>query len=131
MVLFDSSNIIPTRNTNYSWIRIDRGVLARLRRDARQARPPVDFKFTGTIRGVPDVDARIDRCVKTPPQKRLDCWAALDRHLMERVVPWVPYLDAKNVDITGPAVTKYEFDQFSTEAAWAHVAVDPSRQRGL
>ncbi len=131
MVLFDSRNIIPTGNTNYSLIGIDRGVLARLRRDARQARPPVDFKFTGTIKGVPHVDARIDRCVKTPAQKRLDCWAALDRHLMEEVVPWVPYLDAKNVDITGPAVTKYEFDQFSTEAGWAHVAVDPSRQRGL
>jgi hypothetical protein len=50
---------------------------------------------------------------------------------MEEVVPWVPYLDATNIDITGPAVTQYDYDQFSGEAAWSKVAVDPSKQKGL
>ena len=47
---------------------------------------------------------------------------------MENVVPWVPYLDATNVDILGPAVTKYDYDQFSGEAAFSRVAVDESLQ---
>lgn len=49
---------------------------------------------------------------------------------MENVVPWVPYLDATNVDVLGPAVTAYEYDQFSGEAAFSRVALDPSQQKG-
>ncbi len=44
-------------------------------------------------------------------------------------MPWIPYLDATNVDLLGPAVTNYDFDQFSSEQALAHAAVDPSKQK--
>ncbi len=48
---------------------------------------------------------------------------------MEEIVPWVPYLDATNNDVLGPAVTNYVYDQFSGTDAWAHIAVDPSKQK--
>ena len=57
---------------------------------------------------------------RAPPligQERTDCWVALDKKLMEEVVPWVPLIDATNIDLIGPAVTKYEYDQFGTEMA--------------
>ena len=62
------------------------------------------------------------------PDERITCWGDLDKKLMEEVVPWVPYLDASAVQITGPTVTQWEFDQFAGTIAYAHVAVDASAQ---
>ena len=42
---------------------------------------------------------------------------------MTKVVPWVPYLWSYVTRITGKNVTKYEFDQFATTPAYAHMAV--------
>ena len=51
------------------------------------------------------------------------CYAQLDKKLMTQVVPWVPYLWSKVTRITSKNVTKYEFDQFATTPAYAHMAV--------
>ena len=53
---------------------------------------------------------------------------ALDKKLTEEIVPQVPLIDATAIDLIGPAVTQYDFDQFGTEMSLAHVAVDPSLQ---
>jgi peptide/nickel transport system substrate-binding protein len=120
MVLFDSRSILPEGNVNYSLV----GLTAQQNTEQK-------LGITGTLEGIPNVDADIDACVAVEDdEERLQCWADLDKKLMEEVVPWVPYLDATNVDITGPAVTKYDYDQFSGEAAWSKVAVDPSQQSG-
>jgi hypothetical protein len=42
---------------------------------------------------------------------------------MTQVVPWVPYLSASNINVTGPKVGKWSYDQFSDQTAYAHVAV--------
>ena len=42
---------------------------------------------------------------------------------MTDVVPWVPYLWSFATHITGPTVTKWDFDQFTGSIAYAHVAV--------
>ena len=42
---------------------------------------------------------------------------------MTNVVPWVPYLWSTVTRITSKNVTKYEFDQFATTPAYAHIAV--------
>jgi hypothetical protein len=47
-----------------------------------------------------------------------------DKKLMEQVVPWVPYLWNTVVVVTNPSVTKYEFDQFSTEMSITQMAVN-------
>lgn len=79
--------------------------------------------------GVPSIDADNDKCTPLAGQARQACWVALDKKLMEQIVPWIPLVDATAIDLVGPAVTKYDFDQNSTEMALAHVAVDPSLQK--
>jgi hypothetical protein len=49
---------------------------------------------------------------------------ALDKELMEQVVPWVPYLWATNLTLLSDAVTHYEFDQFSGILSLCHIAVN-------
>ncbi|MCC6222271.1 MAG: hypothetical protein IT201_02125 [Thermoleophilia bacterium] len=111
MVLFDSRSTLPTGNINYSLVGLT----------AEQA---AKIKASGTIEGIPSVDADIDACNEIPVgDERLQCWADLDVKLMEEVVPWIPYLDASATQITGPTVTKWDFDQFSGTIAYAHVAV--------
>jgi hypothetical protein len=39
-------------------------------------------------------------------------------------VPWIPYLWAQTVTTTAPSVTKYEFDQFSTQISLTQIAVN-------
>jgi len=116
MGLFDGRNILGTGNTNNSLV----GLTA-----AQAGDLGVDLPDGG----VPSVDADIDRCAALAGDERQACWVSLDKKITEEVVPWVPYLDASNLDLLGPAVTSYDYDQFSGEQALAHVAVDPSAQR--
>ena len=48
---------------------------------------------------------------------------------MEEIAPWVPLMDATGIDLIGPSVTQYDYDQFGTEMALAKVAVDPALQK--
>ncbi len=115
-VLFQSATIIPTGNSNYSLIGLT----------AAQAK---DLKVPVADGVVPSVDADIKKCEPFSGDERQQCWIAFDKKLMEEVVPWVPYLFANNIDVIGPAVTQYEFDQFASEMAFAHLAVDPAKQK--
>ena len=74
------------------------------------------------------MDDDIDACTAMAGDERVECWADLDRKLMEEVLPWVPYINEIPADVVSDAVVKYEFDQFMGEAALAHVAVDASVQ---
>jgi len=113
--LFYGPAIIPTGNSGYALVGLSR-------QQAQEAGIPYPQG------GVPSVDADFDRCSTLAGDERTACWVALDKKLMEEVVPWVPYLFFRSVGITGPAVTKHDFDQFSAETAYAHVAVDASKQ---
>lgn len=53
----------------------------------------------------------------------MECWIELDRKLMEEVVPWVPYLFQNADFVIADTIDKWEFDQFSGDPAWAHIAV--------
>ena len=116
MVLFDSRSLTPEGNVNYSLVGL-------------KANQVGSLGVKGTTTGIPSVDADIDRCNELLGDERMTCWQDLDKKLMEQVVPWVPYLDATNVAIIGPAVTKWEYDQFSGTAAYSQVAVDTEEQR--
>jgi hypothetical protein len=43
---------------------------------------------------------------------------------MEQVAPWVPYFWQKQITITAPSMTKFEFDQFSGYLSITQVAVN-------
>ena len=116
MVLFDGRNILKDGNTAFSLVGLTKQKAAEVGADVPAG-------------GVPSVDADIDACSKLSGQERTDCWVALDKKIMEEIVPWVPLMDATAVDLLGPSVTKYDFDQNGTEQSLAHVAVDPSKQQ--
>jgi peptide/nickel transport system substrate-binding protein len=123
--LFDGRNILATGNTNYSLVGLTPERAAELEQEG-------DFQFPSEVDlgAVPSVDSGIDACVETEDDdERLQCWAELDQTLMEEVVPWVPYLDATNIDVSSEAVVKYEYDQFSGEASLVHASVDESLQQ--
>jgi peptide/nickel transport system substrate-binding protein len=108
--LFKGANIIPTGNTNYALVGLKPGQAARL-------------GIKGNVNNVPSIDAQANRCARLVGNPRTTCYANIDRALMTRVVPWVPYLWNKNVFIIGPNVTRWNYDQASGYAALAHVAV--------
>jgi peptide/nickel transport system substrate-binding protein len=113
--LFDSRSIIPTGNTNYP--------LQGLTPDqAKTLGIPYPSGVT-----IPSVDADIDACQKIPAEQKdqsTQCYADVDKKLMEEAAPWVPYLWAKNITVTGNTVTKWEFDQFSGYLSYTQMAVN-------
>jgi peptide/nickel transport system substrate-binding protein len=109
--LFDGRTIIGNGNTNYSLVGIT----------PEKAK---EVKVTGSVENVPSVDADLDACAVLTGTERVDCYGALDRKLMEEVVPWVPYLWQNTVHITSERVTKWDFDQSAGSISYAHVAVE-------
>jgi peptide/nickel transport system substrate-binding protein len=113
--LFDGRSIIPTGNTNYPL----QGMTADQAKSLGVAIP------SGVT--IPSVDSDIDACQKIPAtqaDQRNQCFADIDKKLMEEAAPWVPYLWAKNITVTGNTVTKWEFDQFSGYLSYTQMAVN-------
>lgn len=108
--LFTGRNIIAKGNTNYSLVGITPAQAKKL-------------GVKGNVKNVPSIDALLDKCSALSGDPRLACYANVDRTLMEKVVPWIPYTWRFQQHITGPKVTKWGFDQFSASIAYAHVAV--------
>jgi peptide/nickel transport system substrate-binding protein len=112
---WDSRSIKPTGNSNYPL----------------QGMTPDQAKTMGIPypQGVtiPSIDADNDACQKIAsdqPDQRNQCFADIDKKLMETALPWVPYLWAKNITLTGTTVTKFEFDQFSGYLSYTQMAVN-------
>ena len=76
-----------------------------------------------TCDNVPSINDDLDKCANLVGSARTACYATLDKKLMTQVVPWVPYLWSTVTRITSKNVTQYEFDQFATTPAYAHMAV--------
>jgi peptide/nickel transport system substrate-binding protein len=112
---WDSRSIKPTGNSNYPL----------------QGMTPDQAKTMGIPypQGVtiPSIDADNDACQKIAsdqPDQRNQCFGDIDKKLMETALPWVPYLWAKNITLTGTTVTKFEFDQFSGYLSYTQMAVN-------
>ncbi|MGZ8582608.1 MAG: ABC transporter substrate-binding protein [Actinomycetota bacterium] len=82
-------------------------------------------KYDYDVATVPNVDADINACTAESGQARVECWTALDRRLMEEVVPWVPWLITNSVYITSADVVAYSFDQSSSSPALERLALAP------
>ena len=109
--LMASYDIIKSGNPNYSLV----GLTPKIAKEVGA---------TGSITNVPSIDSNIASCEAVAVgQSRLTCWENLDKTLMTKIVPWVPYLWANVTRIVSTNVTKYEFDQFGTTPSFAHIAV--------
>jgi peptide/nickel transport system substrate-binding protein len=71
----------------------------------------------------PTVNADIDACTSLTGSARQSCWAALDRYLMENVVPWVPYQWSKVRYLYSNRVAAFAWDQFTGSAALDGIAL--------
>jgi peptide/nickel transport system substrate-binding protein len=112
-VLFEGGGIACEGNYNYSLVGL-----------TEEKANECNIPFNNP--DIPSVDDKIDECFATPQgDERVNCWAELDRTLMEDVVPWAPYLDANAIYAISTDITNYEFDQFPATPAWANLAVRP------
>ncbi len=115
--LFGGPNIVPTNNSNYGLIGLTPAKASEL-----------GLKIPSGVDMPPSVDADIANCDKLSvveqADQRVACYAELDKKIMNDVVPWIPYLWAQTVTTTAPSVTKYEFDQFSTQISLTQIAVN-------
>jgi peptide/nickel transport system substrate-binding protein len=108
--LFDGRTIYPQGNSNYSLVGLTPATAKKV-------------GITGDVTRVPGVDADLDRCGAMVGSPRVSCYAALDKKLTTKIVPWVPYLWASTHNVTSKNVAKWGFDQFGSSIAYAHVAV--------
>ncbi len=115
--LFESSSIAPTGNLNESLV----GLTPAL---AHQLGVKIPAGVT-----IPSVDAKIAACDAIPTgSDRQSCWIALDKYVMESVVPWAPYLTQHDIHLLGSDVTAWDYDQSSNTTAYSHVAVAANKQ---
>jgi peptide/nickel transport system substrate-binding protein len=110
--LFKGSSLIPSGNTNYALVGLKSSQVKSL-------------GISGNTKNVPSIDKAATRCGKLIGNARYNCYAAVDKVLTTKIVPWIPYMWAKTVTILSPNVTKWNFDQNAGFTALAHVAVKP------
>jgi len=108
--LFDGRSIIPAGNSNYALVGITPAQCKTLH-------------VTGNCTNVPSVNSLLDKCAPLAGQARLSCYENLDKYLMTKVVPWVPYLYSYVTRITSTNVTQYAYDQFTDTPAYENMAV--------
>jgi len=79
-----------------------------------------------SVTNVPSVDRRIDQCVMETGRDQVACWANVDKHLMEEVVPWIPFLFEDVTRLVSARVAHYSFDQFMNLPAPDQIALTPA-----
>jgi peptide/nickel transport system substrate-binding protein len=113
--LFDSRSIIGTGNTNYPLLGLTQAQASEL-----------GIKYPAGVT-IPSVDSDVDECQKIPntdADQRNQCFADIDKKMMEESLPWIPYLWVNNLTVTGKTVTKFEFDQYSGYLSFTQMAVN-------
>jgi ABC-type transport system substrate-binding protein len=63
------------------------------------------------VEKVPNVDRKIEECLRLTARAQTECWAETDQLLMETVVPWVPFLFEGAVQVVSSRVARFTFTQ--------------------
>jgi peptide/nickel transport system substrate-binding protein len=113
-VLFQSSGINCEGQINYSEV----GMTA-----AQAKSCGVSAAYNAVGGNTMSVDAEVTKCQGDTGDARTACWVQLDKDLMEKVVPWIPYLWPTDENIMASDVEHYEFDQASSVISLAHISV--------
>ena len=75
---------------------------------------------------VKTVDGRIDQCTPLVGRDQAECWADLDKYLMQEVVPWAPYLKLNTVRLVSSRVDRFSWDQATSEPALDRIGLSSS-----
>ena len=74
--------------------------------------------------GIPNIDDRDRRVLGDGARTTANqCWAELDKCVMEEIVPVVPRRFSNNIDILGENIANYSFDQFAGLGALDHYSM--------
>jgi len=69
------------------------------------------------VGSVPSIDDRIAACEPLTGVDQTECWALLDKYVMSRVIPWVPYFTDTYVSIVSPRLRNVGPDPMSLAPA--------------
>ncbi len=75
------------------------------------ASPQLLKQWKYTVKNVPNVDDKIGECLRLTAGAQVQCWAETDQLLMEKVVPWVPYLFEGYAQVVSNRVARFTFAQ--------------------
>ena len=106
--LFGSASLGPDACCNYALV---------------GASPEHLKKYDYEIPEVPSADEQIKACDPLQGDERIQCYVELDQHIMENVVPWVPYLFDNDVFIVNEDTLNFTYDQFSGQPALDKIAI--------
>jgi peptide/nickel transport system substrate-binding protein len=84
-------------------------------------------KWKYRVTNVPNVDGKIEECLRLTAGAQIQCWAETDQLLMETVVPWVPYLFDGSIQVVSNRVSRFTFSQSSVfmMPAFDQIALKP------
>jgi peptide/nickel transport system substrate-binding protein len=84
-------------------------------------------KWKYTVTNVPNVDGKIEECLRLTAGAQIQCWAETDQLLMEKVVPWVPYLFDGITQAVSKRVSRFTFSQsgYVLMPAFDQIALKP------
>ncbi|HXY72181.1 MAG TPA: ABC transporter substrate-binding protein [Actinomycetota bacterium] len=88
------------------------------------ATPAMMKKFGYSITSVPSMDAQIQKCMPLTGDARINCWADADKYLMEQIAAVVPLNFTNTVNITGPRVTNYVYNEFASGMSMDKIALN-------
>ena len=81
------------------------------------------YGYTVPADGIPTIDAEIDECWALALDEANQCWADLDKMVMEEIVPVIPRRFSNQIDILGENIANYSFDQFAGMGALDHYSM--------
>jgi ABC-type transport system substrate-binding protein len=80
-----------------------------------------------SVQKVPNVDSKIEECLRLTARAQTECWAETDQLLMETVAPWVPFLFEGGAQVVSSRVARFSFAQsgFVLLPAFDQIALKP------
>lgn len=106
-------NILSQGNTNYSMI---------------GATPEQMQEYGYELTDVPSINSQIEQCVALTGDERVQCWAEVDKALMEDVASIVPYTFSNTTNVISTLVQNYTFGAFDSQMAYDQVALAPGSE---
>ena len=76
------------------------------------------------VTDVPNVDAQIEACLPLAGNAQFECWAGLDQHLMENVLPSISYGSGVGAVLASRRVAAYEWDQLIGAPSFDRIVLD-------
>jgi hypothetical protein len=74
------------------------------------------------------VDDRIDRCLALLGLAQTECWAELDRYLMEEVVPMAPLMTRSRLFLLSGRVASWSYSEYGVRPAFDRISLVPGSE---